>query len=218
MEGMQPTCLTELTEYIKDNCVIKTDNIWDGKRTTWQEWMCWTPSGSHQIIHIKMQPSLKECNPCVLPLIWLRCACWYFWALAELKVSAFHCLLSGLNGLFELLNDTQPGNASCSQACWLPSKYKLPHSSEPESSSYHPKSCSQRLHLISAAPPSWHSKTIILLRRTKSWNQGKPVGAVRKAMAVHSYASGHNLSWKRVAISISTVAQPQRNHECIFSE
>lgn len=44
---------THLTEYIKDNYVIKTNNISDGKRITRQEWMCWTPSGSHQIIHNK---------------------------------------------------------------------------------------------------------------------------------------------------------------------
>lgn len=152
---MQPTCVTE---YIKDNCVIKTNNIWEGKRTTRQEWMCWTPSGSHQITHIKIQPPPKECNPCVLPLIRLRCARWYFWALAELKVSAIHCLLSGLNWLLELFNHAQPASASSTKACWLPSKQnKLPQSSKAESSSHHPRSCSQRPHLITAAPPLWHS-------------------------------------------------------------
>lgn len=49
-EKIQPT---HLTEYIKDNYVIKTNNVSDGKRITRQEWMCWAPSGSHQIIHNK---------------------------------------------------------------------------------------------------------------------------------------------------------------------
>lgn len=136
---------------------------------------------SIRLFTIKVQPSPKESNPCVFPLIWLRCARWYFWALAELKVSAIHCLLSGLNWLFELLTDTQTANARHVN-CHL-NKYKLPHSCKEGSSSQSPRNCSQRLYLISA-PSSWwhgHSKTIILLRKTKSWNRRNPVGATRDA-------------------------------------
>jgi len=64
-----------------------------------------------------------------------------------------------------------------------PSKYKLAHSCKEGSSSHSPKNCSQRLCLISTAPSSWcgQSKTIVLLRKTKSRNQRNPVGAVRNA-------------------------------------
>lgn len=106
-----------------------------------------------------------------------------------------------------------PRHADCH-----PTKYKLPHRFKAGSSSHHPRSCSQRLHLISSAPPLWHSKTITLLRElSPGIKESQRVLQGRRQQRV-VMLSGHNLSGKRVAISISTIAQSQRNHESIFSE